>query len=91
MDKLKERLPCHQLEVILGCDCRSALESTFYSFRAPRVNDHHADIKSAIHHYTVTATIHLQPTHIFAHQDDFLPYHQITQIGKNERTHGFFS
>ena len=82
MDRLKID---HSLPAVgghLGCDCRSALETTFYSFRTPRVNDHHADIKSAIHHYMSKQHIHLKPTHIFAHQDDFLPYSQLTRLEK---------
>ena len=82
MDKLQKEYLLPSAGGILGCDCRSALESTFYSHRRPRVNDHHADIKSAIHHYTSMATIILQPKHIFAHQDDFLPYCQLSRLEK---------
>ena len=80
MQKLKLENSFLSVGGILGCDCRSALESSFHSFRGPRVNDHHADIKSAIHYYTSQQSIRLQPTHIFAHQDDFLPYHQLSRL-----------
>ena len=82
MDKLQQAYSLPSAGGILGCDCRSAIESTFYSFRSPWVNNHHADIKAAIHHYTSKPSILLQPMHIFAHQDDFLPYSQLSRLEK---------
>ena len=63
---------------ILGCDCRSALESTFHSYHPPKVSDHHADIKASIYHFVKLGSISLQPMHIYAHQHDFIPFHQLS-------------
>jgi hypothetical protein len=78
MQKLIDEFALHNVGGILGCDCRSALESTFHSYRPPKVSDHHADIKASIHHFVKARNISLRPMHIYAHQDDFVPFHQLS-------------
>jgi hypothetical protein len=78
MQLLIDEFALHNVGGILGCDCRSALESTFYSYRPPRVTDHHADIKASIYHFVQSGSISLEPMHIYAHQDDFVPFHKLS-------------
>jgi hypothetical protein len=82
LHKLQTDLRLPALGGVLGCDCRSALESTFFSYRPPRVTDYHADIKASIHHYHNISSIHMQPIHIYAHQDDFVPYINLSRLEK---------
>ena len=81
IQKLIDEFAMHNVGGVLGCDCRSALESTFHSYRPPKVSDHHADIKASIYHFVQAGNISLlQPMHIYAHQDDFVPFHQLSLI-----------